>query len=93
MKLGRVQGTVVSTIEHEFYDGKKQLIVRYVLPDGSFDGDAYVVAVDMVGAGAGELVLVQDEGNSSRQMIGAVPNGPIRSLVVGIVDEVVSPGD
>jgi ethanolamine utilization protein EutN len=87
MILGRVCGTVVSTIEHPFYDGKKQLIVRAITPDGAFDGDRYVVAVDLVGAGVGETVLVEDEGNSARQLIG-VPNAPLRTVIVGIVDEV-----
>ena len=87
MILGRVCGTVVSTIEHPFYDGRKQLIVRYVTPDGAFDGDRYVIAVDLVGAGVGETVIVEDEGNSARQLLGA-KDGPVRSVIVGIVDEV-----
>jgi ethanolamine utilization protein EutN len=85
--LGRVAGTVVSSVEHPFYDGHKQLIVRTVQPDGSYDGEKYVVAVDLVGAGVGETVLVIDEGNSARQLLGA-KDGPVRSVVVGIVDEV-----
>ncbi len=87
MILGRVCGTVVSTMEHPFYDGRKKLIVRACRPDGSFDGDAYVVAVDLVGAGVGEMVLVEDEGGSARQMLG-VSDGPVRTVIMGIVDEV-----
>lgn len=87
MILGIVCGTVVSTIEHPFYDGKKQLIVRACTPDGAFDGDKYVVAVDIVGAGVGEMVIVEDEGNSARQLMG-VTNAPVRSVIVGIVDQV-----
>lgn len=87
MILGRVCGTVVSTIQHPFYDGKKQLMVRACTPDGAFDGDKYVIAVDLVGAGVGELVLVEDEGNSARQLL-AVTNAPVRSVIVGIVDAV-----
>jgi ethanolamine utilization protein EutN len=86
--LGKVCGTVVSTVEHPFYDGKKQLIVRAINPDGSFEGDRYVIAVDLVGAGVGETVLVEDEGNSARQLMSAGPNGPVRSVVLGIVDAV-----
>lgn len=89
MRLGRVEGTVVTTVQHPFYEGRKQLIVRYVNPDTSLDGEQYVVAIDVVGAGVGELVLVQDEGNSSRQILGAVPYGPVRSVIVGIVDAAV----
>lgn len=88
MILGRVCGTVVSTVEHPFYDGKKQLIVRACTPDGELDGDKYVVAVDLVGAGVGQTVLVEDEGNSARQLMATGPDGPVRSVIVGIVDEV-----
>lgn len=91
MILGRACGTVVSTVQHPFYDGKKQLIVRACLPDGTFDGEKYVIAVDLVGAGVGETVLVEDEGNSARQLLDA-PNGPVRSVVVGIVDELTDGG-
>ncbi len=87
MILGRVCGTVVSTIAHPFYNGRKQLIVRACTPDGAFDGEKYVVAVDLVGAGVGETVIVEDEGNSARQLMG-VTNAPIRSVIVGIVDQV-----
>lgn len=87
MILGRVCGTVVSTIQHRFYRGKKQLIVRACRPDGQFDGERYVVAVDIVGAGVGETVIVEDEGNSARQLLDA-DSGPVRSVIVGIVDEV-----
>ena len=88
MILGRVTGTVVSTIQHPFYQGEKQLVVRFVLPDGTFDGERYVVAIDRVGAGVGELVLVNDEGNSARQLCEAPPHSPVRSVVVGIVDAI-----
>lgn len=88
MILGRVCGTVVATQQHPFYQGRKQLIVRATLPDGSFDGESYVVAIDLVGAGVGELVLVKDEGNSARQILSTDADGPVRSLVVGIVDQV-----
>lgn len=87
MILGRVIGTVVSTVQHPFYAGRKQLLVGAVLPDGTLDGDRYVLALDMVGAGVGQTVLVEDEGNSARQILGD-PNAPVRSLVVAIVDSV-----
>lgn len=91
MILGKVVGTVVATQQHPFYRGRKQLVVRHVLPGGGFDGEKYVIAVDVVGAGVGETVLVQDEGNSARQTLGTDADGPVRALVVGIVDEVSLP--
>jgi ethanolamine utilization protein EutN len=47
----------------------------------------YLIAVDTVGAGAGELVLILDEGNSARQIVGET-TGPLRTVIVGIVDDV-----
>ena len=87
MILGRVSGTVVATQQHPFYAGKKQLIVRVCRPDGSLEGEQYVVAVDLVGAGVGQTVLVEDEGTSARQLLGS-DNGPVRSVILGIVDQV-----
>ena len=91
MILGRVCGTVVSTVQHPFYAGKKQLIVRACTPDGLFDGDRYVVAIDLVGAGVGETVIVEDEGTSARQLMDA-KDAPVRSVIVGIVDQVTDGG-
>jgi len=48
----------------------------------------YWLAVDVVQAGVGDRVLVLDEGNSARQVLGEEPNGPVRAVVVGVVDEV-----
>ena len=47
----------------------------------------YVIAVDLVGAGLGQTVLVEDEGNSARQLLSA-KDGPIRSVIIGIVDDI-----
>jgi len=85
VKLGRVVGTVVSTIHHPFFEGRRLLRCELLDPDGGPEGTT--IAVDAVGAGAGELVLVLDEGNSARQVFG-VATGPVRTVVVGIVDEV-----
>ena len=48
----------------------------------------YDIAVDVVQAGVGDVVLVLDEGNSARQLIGKEPEGAIRAVIVGIVDQV-----
>ena len=92
MKLARVVGTVISTINVPVYDDRTLLLCDLVAPDGS-PGDGYLIAVDTVGAGAGETVLLIDEGNSARQILGAT-DAPVRTLIVGIVDVVeVSPGE
>jgi microcompartment protein CcmK/EutM len=86
VKLGRVVGTVVSTINAPAFDGRTLLLCDLLDPSGSPAG-GYVIAVDSVGAGAGETVLLLDEGNSARQVLAAA-GAPIRTVVVGIVDAV-----
>lgn len=78
-------GTVVSTINHPLFDGKTMLVCDVLKEDGTA-GD-YVIALDRVGAGVGEKVLILDEGSSARQIMG-LTTGPVRALVVGIVDDV-----
>ena len=86
MILGRVVGSITSTINHPFYDAKKLMVVERTAPDGTALPD-YLIAVDTVGAGPGERVLVLDEGNGARQVVGS-PDAPVRSVIVGIVDAV-----
>jgi ethanolamine utilization protein EutN len=86
MTLGRVIGTVVSTVKLEVLAGYKILMVQPVDPEGRHVG-AVTLALDSVQAGAGDTVLVIDEGNSSRMIVGD-SMAPIRTMVVGIVDNV-----
>ncbi len=86
MKLARVVGTVVSTINSPALEDRKLLLCDLVDPSGKPAG-GYLIAVDSVGAGAGETVLILDEGNSARQVLSA-PGAPIRTVVVGIVDAI-----
>ena len=65
MYLARVLGAVVTPVKHPFFDGRTLLLVRRLDPDGTAPGPDRV-AVDRVGAGAGDLVLVLEEGNSAR---------------------------
>ena len=88
MFVGKVCGTIHSTIHHKFYDGKRMLILDRLDAEGQPTGQ-YLIAVDAVDAGAGETVLVIDEGNSARQVVGD-SMAPLRSIIVGIVDEVVA---
>jgi len=91
VKLARVVGTVVSTINSPDFEDRTLLVCDLLGPKLEPVG-GYLIAVDTVGAGAGEIVLLMDEGNSARQILRA-PNAPIRTLVVGIVDEVaLAPG-
>lgn len=86
MILGKVCGTIHSTINHPFYDGKRLLVVdkldAFQKPTGK-----YLIAIDSVDAGVGETVLMLDEGNGARQIVGD-SMAPLRSIIVGIVDDV-----
>ncbi len=87
MKIGRVVATVVSTINTPVFEGRRLLLCDLLDLGGEPTG-AYTIAVDTVGAGAGETVLILDEGNSARQVLRREPDGEIRALVVGIVDAI-----
>jgi ethanolamine utilization protein EutN len=86
MRLCRVKGTVVSTVKQACYEGRKLLVVQPVNESGEEQGHSFL-AVDRVQAGEGDLVLVNSEGNGARQLI-PIEKLPIRSLILGIVDEV-----
>ena len=91
MKLGKVVGNVTSTINTADFEDRTLLLVDLVGPDGAPAG-GYQIAVDNIGAGAGETVLLLDEGNGARQVLQA-PGAPIRTVVIGIVDEVTAEAD
>jgi ethanolamine utilization protein EutN len=86
MILGIVRGSMYSTIQHAFYTNRRKLLVDYLDATGKPTG-RYVIAVDAVDAGVGDRVLVNDEGNGARQVLDD-PQGPVRSVIVGIVDDV-----
>ena len=87
MTLARVEGNVVATVHHPSFDKRKLLIVQPLDENGAPAGESFL-AVDMVQAGVGDTVLVNREGNGNRQLLGMGPIVPIRSLIVGIVDQV-----
>ena len=85
MKVARVVGNVVSTVSTAALDGRTLLLCEFVDLQGR-ETEAYTIAVDTVGAGAGETVLILDEDNSARQVL-AEENAPVRAVVVGIIDD------
>ncbi len=86
MIVAKVIGSVVSTIKHEAYNSTKLMIVHAL--DGNMDPSGTpFLAVDMAGAGEGEVVLVVREGHAARLALG-VKLAPVRSLIVGIIDSV-----
>ena len=86
MKLCRVKGNVIATVKHETYRGHKLMIVQPIDERGSDAGSSFL-AVDLVQSGAGDTVLVMQEGNGVRQIL-KQQKLPIRSVIIGIVDAV-----
>lgn len=87
MKIGRVSGTVVSTINAPVFEARRLLLCDLLDETGKKPEGRSLIAVDAVGAGAGETVLILDEGNSARQVVD-LEDAPIRAVIVGIVDEI-----
>jgi microcompartment protein CcmK/EutM len=85
MIIARILGTVVSTQKDERLEGKKLLIVKPLNVDGS-DQSGYVVAIDTVGAGFHEKVLVVS--GSSARMAEGNKDCPVDAAIVGVIDTV-----
>lgn len=87
MILARVIGTVVATQKHARFEGAKLLMVQPIDPDGSDRGVA-LLAIDSVGAGVGERVLVVQEGKAAGMALAKGPNSPVDAAIVGIIDHI-----
>ena len=85
MILGRVIGKVVATMKNESLHGQRLLIVQPIDRDGHDKGKA-VVALDLVGAGAGEIVYWCRGKEASFPFLPA--EVPTETTIVGIVDEI-----
>lgn len=86
MRLARVVGNVVSTLKHEAYEARTLLLVEPITPQGEKKGPA-IVAVDYVGAGEGELVLLGGAPGVAKEVFD-LDVAPVKDLVMGIIDEV-----
>lgn len=86
MQIARVVGTVVSTQKNQKLHGTKLLLVQPLGLDGQVRGTA-LLAIDSVGAGVGERVLVVVEGKAAGAALGK-SEAPVDAAVVGIIDTV-----
>ena len=86
MILGRVVGTITRRSTIPSTTRRRLLVVERTDAAGAPLAD-YLIAIDTVDAGAGDRVLVLDEGNGARQVVGS-KDAPVRSVIVGIVDAV-----
>ncbi|HUQ81004.1 MAG TPA: EutN/CcmL family microcompartment protein [Gemmatimonadaceae bacterium] len=83
MKLGRIVGTVVSTRKDPSLDSLKLLIVENLTTELAREG-GYVVAVDSVGAGLGEVILYAT--GSSARLTAVTKDRPVDAVIMAIVD-------
>ena len=84
MQLGKVTGTVVTTIGHPHFKHRRLLVVQpLTLPEDTPNED--FIALDTTHAGIGDTVLVNREGNGARAVLNN-PDGAVISIIVGIVD-------
>lgn len=85
MQLAHVVGTATATVKHPSLRGAKLLVVQPLLADGSTpDGDP-LLAVDTLGAGRGETVMITSDGVAVQEML-ADKNTPVRWSVLGLRD-------
>ena len=91
MLLAKIVGTVVATRKDPRLVSNKLMVVRPTDPRGKADGN-YLVAIDTVDAGVGEMVLVVS--GSSARMASGLKDCPVDAAIVGIIDTVdIAAGD
>ncbi|MBD3375118.1 ethanolamine utilization protein EutN [candidate division KSB1 bacterium] len=86
MILAKIIGSVVSTVKHECYNHHKLLLAKPVSPQGK-PQSGVILAVDAVGAGKGDVVLVASEGRAATELLGFPCRMPLRSVILAIVDD------
>ncbi len=84
MLRGLVIGTATSTVKHASMERQTLLVVQPQLVDGKPDGDP-LLAVDMIGAGVGESVMLTSDGREAKEYL-KVDATPVRWTTIGIED-------
>ncbi len=87
MLLARVIGNVVATHKNQRYEGTRSMLCRQITPDGE-DMDYTCIALDSVGAGEGDTVIIVQEGWGASTASTGKPGAAIDSAIVGVVDYV-----
>lgn len=87
MLIARVIGNVVATQKNQRYEGTRVMLCRQITPEGE-DMDYTCIALDSVSAGAGDIVIISQEGWSASTAATGRPGAAIDSAIVGVVDYV-----
>jgi len=86
MLIARVVGDLVATQKHPSHEGRNLLLVQPLNLDGTNRGDA-VIALDAIGVGIGDRVLLTLDGYSAMSAVGRMQS-PIDAAVIGFIDDV-----
>ncbi len=86
MQLGRVVGRTISTVKHPSMEGCKLLVVQLLAADRTAPDGEPVVAVDALGAGRGDMVLLTSDGKAARALL-KNDQTPVRWTVMGLEDD------
>lgn len=86
MQSGLVVGTATATVKHRSLEGWKLLVVQMLMVDGKSPDGEPVLAVDNLGAGAGDRVMLTSDGKGTRALLND-NNTPVRWSVMGIEDQ------
>ena len=85
MQAGLVVGTATSTVKHASMSGCKLLVVQMFGVDGRTPDGEPVLAVDRIGAGAGDTVVLSSDGRTTRELLKS-DTTPVRWIVIGLED-------
>jgi len=85
MLIARVIGNVVATQKNQRYEGTRVMLCRQITPEGD-DMDYTCLALDSVGSGEGDLVVIVQEGWSASTASTGKPGAAIDSAIIGVVD-------
>jgi ethanolamine utilization protein EutN len=85
MQIGRVVGHAVSTVKHPSLHGWRLLVVQPLAADGGPDGEP-LLAIDKLGSGTGDRVILSNDGSGAREMVGS-KTSPVRWMVLGMCDQ------
>lgn len=83
MQLGWIAGTATATVKHRSLEGWRLLVVQTLMADGHTPDGEPVLAIDRLGAGQGDTVIISSDGRGTRQMLGT-DKTPVRWSVIGI---------
>lgn len=86
MNLARIDGNIVSAACHPSMEGYRTVICQPIDADGNDEGTP-ILAVDCLGAGLHERVILSTDGSATRELV-RDPKTPLRNLIVGIVDPI-----